>query len=233
MRLIPLPNSNVSRGWDGRKPRCSRRTSGGRNRSTGRGQERLDQVWISPELQGSVVAVKVCNDVWADHATVEVDFCLSTTAMVSDVWRKPQAMDWPKQWECSYHWDAQASPTAEYARFWSQMQQTACQVAEDEQRTWSANQLGRGHTLRTVEKQCYQVPLRASRAGDVKPDFLPSGIRYGLSSFDASRQSSVVAVPTSALLLRPLVSSCRQHGMLSTMLKILMDLLPGGGLSIS
>jgi len=42
--------------------------------STGRGAKRIDQVWISPELQVHLTAVAIEFDHWADHAAVIASF---------------------------------------------------------------------------------------------------------------------------------------------------------------
>lgn len=42
--------------------------------ATGRGSKRIDQLWISPELQRALTGVKVEFDHWADHAAVMATF---------------------------------------------------------------------------------------------------------------------------------------------------------------
>jgi len=42
--------------------------------ATGRGTKRIDQMWISPELQLAFLGARVVFDYWADHAAVQASF---------------------------------------------------------------------------------------------------------------------------------------------------------------
>lgn len=57
--------------------------------ATGRGSNKLDQIWISSELLHTITGVEVHRDRWADHATVEVSFEFASDLRTADVWHKP------------------------------------------------------------------------------------------------------------------------------------------------
>ena len=93
--------------------------------STGRGAKRIDQIWLSPELQGVLQRVEVCWDKWADHATVETTFLQQGMDQVSQVWAQPMPFPWPQQWTCHLDFDGRDDPTMAYAKVWSQLESGA------------------------------------------------------------------------------------------------------------
>ena len=142
---------------------------------TGRGSKRIDQIWISPELQACLRSVDVSWDHWADHAAVQVVFERQGLVVVNQVWRTPAVFPWPADWDCQVAYDTTLDPTIAYAQVWRDVEVHA--------RCWNVHkgifvskaQCGRAQTLQTCAQRCVGAPPKSARHGEVAPGF------YGLS----------------------------------------------------
>ena len=144
---------------------------------TGRGQRRIDQLWLSPELQAMLVGVVVHPDMWADHAAVEATFA-PVCAPSFPYWRMPQAFPWPRDWCCPVNIDPHGDLTVEYASMWAQVEQGAQVWNSHHGLACTRAQLGRGQTLDTVLRSPHQVPCRKARVGEVDPGFLGVSLQH-------------------------------------------------------
>ena len=138
---------------------------------TSRGRKCIDQLWIPPELQALLTDVQVHHDMWSDHAAVVASF-RSPGGGVFDYWRVPQQYPWPSDGTCSVDFDVEGDLTAEYAKFWNQVETQAQLWNSHHGLVCKRSQLGRGQTLETVPRKPYQVPRRKARVGEVAPTFL-------------------------------------------------------------
>ena len=144
---------------------------------TSRGRKCIDQLWISPELQALLTDVQVHHDMWSDHAAVVASF-RSPGGGVFDYWRVPQQYPWPSDWTCSVDFDVEGDLTAEYAKFWNQVETQAQLWNSHHGLVCKRSQLGRGQTLETVPRKPYQVPRRKARVGEVAPTFLGVSLQH-------------------------------------------------------
>lgn len=97
---------------------------------TRRGQVKLDQMWLSPELLRCLKQVSVRDDRWTDHSTVEFVLSLPSSMLTAHTWHKPKAFKWPKQWPIQFEWDTSQEATEHYAAFWRHLEQGAIQATE-------------------------------------------------------------------------------------------------------
>ena len=97
--------------------------------ATGRGSKRIDQLWISPELQRVLVSVQVEFDHWADHAAVMATFSHEGLVGHVDSWPAPSQFPWPKEWTCQVEPPGSGDLSLAYAQFWNQVEtQAKCWV---------------------------------------------------------------------------------------------------------
>ena len=89
--------------------------------ATGRGSKRIDQLWISPELQHAYLGTTVDFACWADHAAVSATFQHDALAVRVAAWPQPQQFPWPDEWTCSVRVPWVENPTVAYQQFWSQV----------------------------------------------------------------------------------------------------------------
>lgn len=146
--------------------------------ATGRGRRRIDQMWISPELQLLLDSVTVTWDLWADHAAVVASFRGVGVRPCFDFWRTPAPFPWPKTWTCQASFDPSQDPTVAYGVLWNQIEQQAVQWNAHHGVPCSKAQLGRGQTLQTVKRKHFQVPCKKARAGEVNPGFLGVSLQH-------------------------------------------------------
>ena len=145
---------------------------------TGRGTKRIDQMWISTELQAVLNEVVIAWDKWADHATVEATFKMHGKQQVSQVWRQPHPFPWPTNWDCQLDFDATADPTIAYAQFWQQLEtQAQCWNAQQGQFT-SRAQCGRAQTLDTQVRKWQGSPPKLGREGEVQPKYFGISLQH-------------------------------------------------------
>eukprot|EP00438_Fugacium_kawagutii_P026490 Skav202801 [mRNA] locus=scaffold326:826914:834457:- [translate_table: standard] len=149
-------------------------------RPTTRGSAKLDQIWVSAELLDCVEAVHVFDDHWADHSAVQMTFRVEDHLRYAEVWHKPQSFPWPSKWDSTVGWDRTCDPTVAYAQMWRSWEKDAVVQVEHECGSWNASQLGRGQTLTTRKVQYQVAPLKASRTGELVPEFLGVARRHSL-----------------------------------------------------
>lgn len=145
---------------------------------TGRGTKRIDQVWISPELQTCLHRVDVKWDKWADHATVEVSFVSQGLSSMVQSWHVPSPFPWPVDWTCKVSFDTASDPTVAYAAFWASLEQQAkCWNAQHGLHVTKA-QCGRGQTLQAQAKRQVHSPPKVARQGELVPGFFGVSLQH-------------------------------------------------------
>ncbi|CAL1157077.1 unnamed protein product, partial [Cladocopium goreaui] len=146
--------------------------------ATGRGSRRIDQMWISPELQMAFQGVQVSFDHWADHAAVCASFSGPDLSSVVTSWAVPRPFPWPKEWTCQVNFDPTGNLTEEYAKFW-------CQV-ETQAKCWNQHhgvfvtkkQCGRAAVLETTTTREPCCPVKKARKGDVQPTYMGTSLEH-------------------------------------------------------
>ena len=146
--------------------------------STGRGAKRIDQIWLSPELQGVLQRVEVCWDKWADHATVETTFLQQGMDQVSQVWAQPMPFPWPQQWTCHLDFDGRDDPTMAYAKVWSQLESGAKCIQAQRGCFVSRAQCGRAQTLAPRRSTVQGAPIKSARQGEIQPSFFGISLQH-------------------------------------------------------
>ena len=144
---------------------------------TGRGKRRIDQLWISPELQRLLQGVTVNQQMWADHAAV-IAHSMPGVDVTFPYWRMPSPFPWPKDWNCAVDVDPADDLTLQYASMWAQLEQGAWDWNSHHGIVCSRSQVGRGQTLQTVQRSTYQVPRRKERVGEVAPGFMGVSLQH-------------------------------------------------------
>ena len=147
-------------------------------KATGRGSRRIDQMWISPELQSAFLGVQVSFDHWADHAAVSASFSVPDLRMVVTSWPVPRPFPWPASWSCHVAFDSSGNLTEEYAKFW-------CQV-ETQAKCWNQHhgvfvtkkQCGRAAVLETTTTREPCCPVKKARKGDVQPTYMGTSLEH-------------------------------------------------------
>ena len=150
------------------QPTCKRKT-------------RRDYLFISAELVPLFVGVKVDHDQWIDHATIVAEFRGGRQDFVRYPWPKPQPLPWhlldPQVMDCQALPSFQQTPdcTAAYRDFWQAVEQHVVECGKEAGQSIRQASLGRGAALKPKVVKGTMAPLRASRNGDVTPQF------FGLS----------------------------------------------------
>ena len=144
---------------------------------TCRRKTRRDYLFISAELVQFFVGVRVDHDQWIDHATVVAEFCGGHQDFVRYPWPKPQPLPWhlldPQVV------DSQPLPsfqqamdcTVAYREFWQAVEQHVVECGKEAGQSIRQATLGRGAALKPKVVKGTMAPLRASRNGDVIPQF--------------------------------------------------------------
>ena len=146
--------------------------------ATGRGSRRLDQLWISPELQRAYLSTTVDFACWADHAAVSASFSHECLSVTITSWPCPVQFPWPQEWTCPVAVDYFGDLSVEYAKFWMQV--------ETQARVWSQHQgvpvtkahCGRASVLEPKPVRQYLCPLKKARKGDVQPTFMGVSLQH-------------------------------------------------------
>lgn len=150
---------------------------GQEEKPTGRGQVKLDQLWLSPELLRCLKRVTVRDDRWPDHSTVEAVLEITSDLLQADTWHRPKELAWPQEWQVDVQWDKGIDSTIQYAQFWKAHEQAAVEH-QQRQGTWSKAQLGRGQTLATKRVQIPLAPIKKGRPDTVQPNFMGVAHRH-------------------------------------------------------
>lgn len=146
--------------------------------ATGRGSRRLDQLWISPELQRVYVDTRVSFDHWADHAAVSASFSHDQMTQLVHAWPTPQPFPWPSDWTCQLNVDFAGDLTHAYAAFWSQVESQATCWAKQQGLQVLKKQRGRACTLAPQSTRVYLCPVKKARQGDLQPTYMGVSLQH-------------------------------------------------------
>lgn len=139
--------------------------------ATGVGSAKIDQIWLSRELQNMLLAVSVHRDFWPTHASVVCHFSHDLSHLVSDRWHSPIAFPWPEKWDSNVI-DSEGSATEQYAGFWWQLEHQASHQLAQQGVVATARQKGRAQTLTTKPVVTQVAPTKKGRSGDLQPTFV-------------------------------------------------------------
>lgn len=144
-------------------------------RATGKGAQNIDQVWVSPELQASLLRVQLYDDLWAGHVAVSGVFANHHPSQLRYHWRFPQTFPWPKDWQCDYHgpW---TDPTFSYAAMWNHFEFMASKNLGGV--SVSQSSFGRGATLSHEPRLSHIAPPKKGREGDIQPKFFGLSLQH-------------------------------------------------------
>ena len=145
---------------------------------TGRGERRIDQIWISPELQGSMVALKVEDGWWADHSILQCTFDFVAADFNIDHWEMPLAFPWPQHWVENVAYQHDTDPSIAYASMWHGIEQSAMASMRGQHRVVSPQQCGRGVTLAPVKRRPSLAPCKLGREGDEQPKYVGVSMQH-------------------------------------------------------
>ncbi len=138
---------------------------------TGRGSKKLDQIWISAELQSQLIDVQVQHDWWPDHAIVQCKFRGKGLEDVTYTWPVPKPYPWPLEWNGDFEFDQRIHPTEAYAKLWCDIEMQAQTQVELCGGHVPMNTVGRAQTLVPVVSRPYSAPCKLGRHGDLNPSF--------------------------------------------------------------
>ena len=162
--------------------------------ATGRGSRRLDQLWISPELQRVYVGTTVSFDQWADHAAVSATFSHDHMVNTVHAWPCPQQFPWPLDWTCQMDVDFDGDLTHAYAAFWSQVEGQAKCWAMQQGVHVMKKQCGRAGTLAPQSSRLYLCPVKKARQGDVQPTYMGVSLQHARYFRQLRRLQSLVRI---------------------------------------
>ena len=145
---------------------------------TGKGDRRIDQIWLSPELQKVLVSLRVEDGWWADHAMIQCTFASSKDAFEIDHWEMPLPFPWPGQWDAKVEFNTALDPSLAYAQMWHCFEQTAISHLHQTHRAVTPQQCGRGTTLDTVKRKQTISPCKLGREGDEQPMYLGVSLQH-------------------------------------------------------
>ena len=161
---------------------------------TRRGAKRIDQVWISPELQQAFLGVSVEFDHWPDHAAVVTTFCSDALSEVIATWPQPLQFPWPTDWTCQVDFDAQADLTIEYAKFWGQMEAHARFWVKHQGKSVLKRHCGRASVLEPRHTREVLSPVKKGRKGDIQPSFMGISLQHAQYVKQLRRLQSLVRI---------------------------------------
>lgn len=160
---------------------------------TGKGDRRIDYVYVSPELFPALRRVEVDNAQWLDHSAVIGIFQGWQPVVERFHWKMPLEGEWPEQMS-SVEYPVHPNPTVAYAMFWAQLEQAASRAQfQASGKSWHATQFGRGKTLDTVVSRYQHAPIRKARWGEENPSFNGCSIRYSQQFKQVRRLQALVA----------------------------------------
>jgi len=146
--------------------------------ATGRGAKRIDQLWISPELQLVYRGVSVDFTCWADHAAISAQFSISGLSPQVLHWPMPAPFPWPSDWTCCVAFDPESDLTLEYAKLWAQVETQAKLWNQHHGCFVAKSQCGRASVLDTKVKHGHHCPLKKARVGDIQPQYLGVSLQH-------------------------------------------------------
>ena len=143
---------------------------------TGRGQDNIDQLWISPELQSLLVQVQVDDTHWASHSTVVASFQSNVAPLRHFHWFQPSPFPWPDTWNAHVpEWTSDLS--FQYAQFWHLQEEAASGGLQSKV---PSKCFGRGQTLDTQTQLANWAPVPMARHGDAQPSFFGTSKQHYL-----------------------------------------------------
>ena len=136
----------------------------------------IDQIWLSPELQGLLQSVTVAWDHWSSHATVEASFKHVSSELDRFVWYRPGPVEWPETWDCfcQVEW---SSPSIAYAVWWYQVENGVAPYLPASQ-SHNPKWRGRGQTLQSKRVRPFVAPCKLGRPGDDQPGFYGQSLQH-------------------------------------------------------
>ena len=146
--------------------------------ATGKGTLKLDQIWLSIELQQILTRVSVDHQTWADHATVRCHFNNCEGMLVRDEWHMPAQFPWPTQWQCEVAFDGTSPLTVAYAKMWNTIERQAATIHAHQGRVIEEKFFGRGRTLRPHSKTTNGAPCKVGREGEDHPSFFGRSTKH-------------------------------------------------------
>ena len=138
---------------------------------TGRGTKKLDQIWISRELQAQLLSIDVQHDWWPDHAIVQCRFGGCSVAQQSNFWRLPHRFPWPQGWEGQISFDPSLNLTEAFAKLWIDIEAQAEACVQSKGGAVPGVSKGRAQTLQPSVFKPRNVPCKLGRQGDINPKF--------------------------------------------------------------
>lgn len=145
---------------------------------TGRGQTKIDQLWISSELQSILTGVEVVVDQWSDHAAVVARFSNDPSPLYEYKWFVPQPFEWPSGDRIFGSYDTSINPGIAYAAMWNSFETSAKNVLSSQGKKLSTNQTGRGQTLTVRASLISPAPCKLARHGDLQPEFMGTSLKH-------------------------------------------------------
>ena len=145
---------------------------------TGRGDRRIDQIWISPELQPVLQDIQIEEGWWADHAVLQCVFRSPSNAFDIDHWPMPLPFPWPVEWQVRAQYDDNLDPSTAYALMWYGFEQSASDVLQSQNLQVTAQQCGRGAVLDTVKRKPSLAPCKIGREGDEHPQYMGISMQH-------------------------------------------------------
>lgn len=145
---------------------------------TGRGSKRIDQLWLSPELQRGYLDTTVAFDHWADHASVSVAFSHAGLSVSVSSWPRPMQFPWPSEWTCQVDLNLHDNLTVEYAKFWNQVESQAKLWVKHEGTQVLKGQCGRASVLEPKVVKEFLCPIKKGRKGDLQPTYMGVSLQH-------------------------------------------------------
>ena len=146
--------------------------------ATGRGSKRIDQLWISPELQRALTGVKVEFDHWADHAAVMATFEHAGLVATVASWPTPLQFPWPKEWTCQVDTASDGDLSVGYAKFWNQVETQAKCWVRHQGVPVVKGQFGRASVLEPKMVKEHLAPVKKGHLGDVQPSYMGVSLQH-------------------------------------------------------
>ena len=135
-----------------------------------------DFLWISPELVPFFRQAEVINHVFPDHGAVIAHFDFAGHDANVFLWRQPKPIPWD---ECqgkipsaAFHLPELVSPEEACRQVSQEFENRIHQnLVHQSKPGLLAHERGRSCTLEPQKMQSHSAPLKASRPGDVQPEF--------------------------------------------------------------
>ena len=146
--------------------------------ATCRGKTRRDFCFISPEFVPLFQSCRVVDYDWSDHSAIVGSFAVVAADLWRFPWPLPDAIPWKElnQHRVDNHigvsFAAPALVDEKYVELWSHVENDAFHASQVSGKPLSSKCFGRGTRTRPLATRFQVAPLKASRAGDVRPQYL-------------------------------------------------------------